>query len=92
MDLIKKEVQKAVEALYAVNTISFSVDFPNDLQFGDFATNIALLIAKQLKKNPADLASDIAGYIITHSSKEFTETFSEIRKRLGIKGRKIKIK
>lgn len=39
----------------------FVVEHPNDLAFGDYSANVALVLSKKLGKNPKDLAEEIAG-------------------------------
>ncbi|MFA6457910.1 MAG: arginine--tRNA ligase [Patescibacteria group bacterium] len=52
-------IQKIVsDALPA--KIDFTLETPPDSQFGDLATNAALILAKQLGKNPRELATEIA--------------------------------
>lgn len=43
------------------------IEIPRDKSFGDIATNIALLLAKEVKKNPRDLAQAIADSLKTKS-------------------------
>ncbi len=57
-----KEVKKAIQA--AVKDL-FNVEVEPELtrpaeQFGDYATNIALQLGKQLSKNPREVAEDLA--------------------------------
>ena len=78
IEQIKIEVRQAVKELHSLEDISFSVDFPSDMQFGDYACNVAMILAKQLKKNPKDIANDLTGYIKVHSPQNFTSTFSKI--------------
>ncbi len=55
-------IQKIVsDALPA--KIDFTLETPPDSQFGDLATNAALILAKQLGKNPRELATEIAAKI-----------------------------
>lgn len=35
------------------------IDIPKDKKNGDYSTNIAFLLAKELKKSPMDIANDI---------------------------------
>ncbi|UWX57648.1 arginine--tRNA ligase [Chlorobaculum sp. MV4-Y] len=37
------------------------IDKPNDKRFGDFSTNIAFLVAKEARKNPRELATQLIG-------------------------------
>ena len=45
---------------------SISVDPPKDEFFGDFSTNIAMVLAKRLKRNPIELAEEIAVKMQNH--------------------------
>jgi arginyl-tRNA synthetase len=47
---------------------SFKIEQPNDKSHGDFAVNIALVLAKDLKKNPLELAQEIVKKIGSSSS------------------------
>lgn len=50
----------------------FSVTLPKEKSFGDFATNIAMILAAKLKINPRQVASEIASIIeakFTHLTK-----------------------
>jgi len=42
-----------------VNEVNFLVEKPKDALHGDFSANIAMALAKSLKKNPLELAQDI---------------------------------
>lgn len=44
------------------------IEIPRDKSFGDIATNIALLLAKQVGKNPRDFAHSIADSLKTRST------------------------
>ena len=39
------------------------IEKPTEKKFGDFSTNIALLLAKDLKRNPRELAGEIIGHL-----------------------------
>ena len=61
---IKKELQQIIKNSLVKNNIDFSennivIETPKDSNFGDYSTNIALLLTKVLKKNPLDIAKDI---------------------------------
>ena len=43
---------------------SFKIEQPNDKSHGDFATNVALVLAQTLKRKPLDIAHEIAEKII----------------------------
>ena len=40
------------------------IEQPSDKKFGDFSTNIALLTAKENRKNPRELAQEIINHLI----------------------------
>jgi arginyl-tRNA synthetase len=42
-----------------VGEVSFLVEKPKDASYGDFSANIAMVLAKNLKQNPLELAKDI---------------------------------
>lgn len=49
-------------------TPNFSVEQPRDLKHGDFASNVAMVIAKESQSNPMDVASDICKYLEVNAS------------------------
>ncbi len=53
---IKEAIYSAIRELYGSQ--NFSVEHPADAQMGDFATNVALVMAKQIGKNPRELAEE----------------------------------
>lgn len=65
--MIKQEIQKIVEKAAKVMGAGelpvFSVEPPNEKAHGDYSTNIALALSKTLKKNPLEIAKEIAGSI-----------------------------
>lgn len=52
---IKKEIEKALNG----SNKSFSLERPKIKEHGDVATNIAMMLSKDLKKNPLDIANEI---------------------------------
>ncbi len=57
-DILQKTLQEIIEQQYATN-IAVTLEQPADLQFGDFTTNAAMVLAKQLSANPREIASKI---------------------------------
>lgn len=53
---VKEIIYKAIEEVFG--PANFSVEHPGDLSRGDYATNIAMVMAKQLGKNPRELAEE----------------------------------
>lgn len=47
-----------------------SVDPPRDTSFGDFSTNIAMVLAKKMSKSPIEIANEIAARLKDHSDFE----------------------
>lgn len=58
MEQITNILNKAVKKLYKLDVIVI-LSWP-DYSFGDFSTNIAMQLAKQLNKNPKSIADEIA--------------------------------
>lgn len=61
-EIIRTSINNALTAL-GIDPVDFSVEHPNDLAHGDYASNVAMVLAKQLGKNPRELAEEIAGSI-----------------------------
>lgn len=59
----KNTVEKLIKAVLSgmsIEDTSFSVEYPDDISHGDYATNVAMVLGKKLGKNPKDLAGEIA--------------------------------
>lgn len=54
----KEIIREAIERV--VGEMEFVVEHPNDENMGDYATNVALILAKRDGKNPRDLAQEIS--------------------------------
>jgi arginyl-tRNA synthetase len=57
-DIIKSIIEKSVKELN-FPVPEFSVDYPKNQKFGDFSTNVSLLLSKELKRNPREIANDL---------------------------------
>jgi len=57
---IKTAIQKVLKT-FNVSHAEIVLERPGDTNHGDFATNIALVLAKQTKSNPRELAEKIVG-------------------------------
>lgn len=56
---IKEKIQKAIQTAYAkVGDIEFSVE-PADPEFGDYSTNVAMILSKRVGENPIEVANNI---------------------------------
>ena len=61
-DKIKKLIENAVSSLEKEANIEvpeISVEYPKADDFGDYTTNVAMILARVMKKNPAELAEKI---------------------------------
>ena len=59
--------------LPALEQISIQIENSRDTAYGDFATNIAMVLAKSTKCNPRDLANDIIKHLPDSDILEKTE-------------------
>jgi len=57
-DAIEQAVREALGTLGFVD-IPFVVERPGDMTHGDYATNVALVAGKLLKKNPHEVAEEL---------------------------------
>ena len=55
---IKNILRNAIQTLDSENSVEVQLTTPQ-LQFGDFSTNVALILAKKLKQNPISIAEKI---------------------------------
>lgn len=60
---MKDEIKKIIEQASGVKDSDFSVEVPSDKNHGDYSTNVALVLAKKLGKNPSEVAKDIKNKI-----------------------------
>ena len=58
-DLLRAELTRAARSLGAPESIEPALERPRDPAFGDWATNLALVLAKPLRAKPRDLAQSI---------------------------------
>jgi arginyl-tRNA synthetase len=69
--MIKKQIEKLInKALGELNAPDFSVEIPTNKNHGDYSTNIAMVLARQLKKNPMQIAEEIAKKIKSNNFKK----------------------
>jgi len=70
-DEIKNLIERAVSSLYDIScgrskdAISVLVEKPKEISHGDYSTNVALVVAKKLGKNPIEIANKITSEIRT---------------------------
>lgn len=57
-NLLRETIQQALTSI-GIEGAHFALEFPTDSAHGDYATNVAMVFAKQLGKNPKELAGEI---------------------------------
>ena len=62
-DKIKSVLEQAISKLGISEVLNYSVVIPPQRKFGDYASNIAIIHAKKLSRNPLDLAQEIINNI-----------------------------
>jgi arginyl-tRNA synthetase len=73
---IKNELKKTIEKAFKIKVKEVNLEYPKEKIYGDYATNIALVLAKKIKKNPLEIAKKITqllNYSITQSFFEKVE-------------------
>jgi len=68
-DILKKSIHNALENLSVVGA-DILLEHPTELSHGDYSTNIAMMLAKELKQSPRDLAENIVKYIKENQPRE----------------------
>lgn len=52
-------ISQVLEEKYNLGGFEFSVEYPKEKKFGDYSSNVAMLLSKELKNNPLVIAEDI---------------------------------
>jgi len=73
---IKKELYQTLEKKYQLKDINFQIEYPPDSQMGDYSSNIAMMLARKLKKNPLKIGQGIVKTLNT--LKSLKEIFDKI--------------
>ncbi|WP_369819748.1 arginine--tRNA ligase [Thermotoga sp. SG1] len=60
--MVSERVERVVSKQYGT-TVDFEIEVPPRKEFGDLSTNVAMKLAKHLKKNPWEIAQEIAGLL-----------------------------
>ncbi|RXY96942.1 arginine--tRNA ligase [Malacoplasma penetrans] len=71
-DLIKDAVKDKFKITIDLN--DFVVDKAKSIEFGDFYSNVAMILASKLKKNPILIAEEICQYLKNHKTNLFEST------------------
>lgn len=56
---LHERLEAALKSLGYIGSAALTFEHPKNSEHGDFTTNIAMMLAKQLKKNPRQVASEI---------------------------------
>lgn len=64
-DYLQTLIGTALNEVFGVSA-DFVIEHPKDMSHGDYATNAALIVAKQIGKSPQEIAEQIATYCIEH--------------------------
>jgi arginyl-tRNA synthetase len=66
LDALRAELARAARTLGAPESVEPVVERPRDPAFGDWATNLAMVLAKPLARRPRELAQDLIAAIDFH--------------------------
>ncbi len=74
---INSKLTEIIEKLYSsydgIGTINIEVNKTNDKSHGDLYTNVAMKLAKVIKKNPLSIAEEINSYLEPNNDIEKSE-------------------
>ncbi len=59
-NIIKEKIRDAVKKVYSIELEDFTVEHPNIESWGDYATNVALILAKIVKQSPMEIAKNLS--------------------------------
>lgn len=65
---IEKSIKDALKNLGIDEEVNFSIEHPEDFRNGDYSTNVAMVYAKKIGKNPKELAEEIVKELKTPST------------------------
>jgi arginyl-tRNA synthetase len=66
LNILETEISKSIFELYGLSGIVFKIEHPANESFGDYACNAALILSKQLKQSPVNIANELC-YKLTAS-------------------------
>lgn len=69
---LKNAIETALKNL-GIEEVSFDISHPTELLHGDYATNVAMVCAKNLGKNPRETAELIVSEMKKHQASEVTD-------------------
>ncbi len=63
---VERAIRERIKELYSIEIDSFSLEPPREESYGDYATNVAFLLSKSLRKNPQEIAQELASKLSNH--------------------------
>ena len=66
-EILKETIKESLQKLEINTDKEILIEVPKNTEFGDYSSNIALLLSKELKQNPFDIANSIKEHIINES-------------------------
>lgn len=57
-EIIRQSINSVLKSA-RLSEVDFNIEYPGDLKFGDYSSNVAMVLAKKLEKNPRDIAQAI---------------------------------
>ncbi|MCK5123243.1 MAG: arginine--tRNA ligase [Candidatus Pacebacteria bacterium] len=83
---IKEIINKAVKDLYKdIEIPDFVVEWPQDKKFGDYASNVAMVLSKKLNRNSVEIAEEIKNKINSEKDLEAELPIGSSASKLDIK-------
>ncbi len=64
LDFFLPVIQSALHSARVITEKPIRIEQPSDKKFGDFSTNIAMLVAKECRRNPRELAQEIIPHLV----------------------------
>ena len=62
-EILKETIKESLQQLEINTDKEILIEVPKNTEFGDYSSNIALLLSKELKQNPFDIANNIKEHI-----------------------------
>lgn len=66
-EILKETIKESLQQLEINTDKEILIEVPKNTEFGDYSSNIALLLSKELKQNPFDIANNIKEHIINEN-------------------------
>ncbi len=57
--ILKKQIKQIVAEKYNLPDFDFQINYPPSAEMGDYSCNVAMILSKELKKNPLQIAEEI---------------------------------